>query len=213
MAEQGLTAEQQQVERLQTVDGSGAGGLGLRPPEGALGATDRVDDASGQLVLNHEEVGERPVVALGPDLAAGSGVDQAHGRPQPTAVTVETAFEHVPDAELSTNLARIVRLVSVGKAGAATDDEHARLGQRADDVANHAVGQPSDTLLAGTILEWQDSDRRLVGERRARRAGRRPTAIPRQRGQQQAQRDAAASARQPSAARSVRAALPSSRTR
>ena len=58
-------------------------------PHGTFGATyiglDGGDDADGDLVLQLEDVVERPVIALGPDVGAGLGLDQLGGDADPLA--------------------------------------------------------------------------------------------------------------------------------
>ncbi len=80
------------------------------------GAAERGRDAQRQLVLDREQILQRAVVALGPDLPAGRGVDQGHVGQQPAAVALEAALDDVADAELLADPARVARRVAVGEA-------------------------------------------------------------------------------------------------
>jgi hypothetical protein len=44
---------------------------------------DRADDAQGNLVLQFEDVVERAVISLGPDMRAGRGLDQLRSDTDP----------------------------------------------------------------------------------------------------------------------------------
>ena len=61
-------------------------------------------DGGGDLVLDGEDVGELAVVALGPDVAVGRGVDQLDGDAHPVAGLAHAALDHVLDAELARHL-------------------------------------------------------------------------------------------------------------
>ena len=57
-----------------------------------------LDDAAGDLVLHREHVGEHPVVALGPQIAAGVRVDQLRRDPDPLAGLADAALQDVAHA-------------------------------------------------------------------------------------------------------------------
>ena len=77
----------------------------MRPALAMLGGQelgpDAADDAGRDLVLDGEDVVERPVVALGPEVGAGGGIDQLRGHPDAVAGLADAALEHVADAELA----------------------------------------------------------------------------------------------------------------
>ncbi len=82
--------------------------VGLRWARSWVAASTRpgrvADDGGGDLVLDGEDVGELAVVALGPDVAVGRGVDQLDGDAHPVAGLAHAALDHVLDAELARHL-------------------------------------------------------------------------------------------------------------
>ena len=109
-------------------------------------------------------------------MRAGLCLDQVAGDAHPVAALAHAAFEHIADAEFAADLLHIDRLALVGEARIAGDDEEpADARQRGDDLLDHAVGEIFLLRVAAHVLERQDRDRRLVGERRApvRRSARR----------------------------------------
>ena len=91
------------------------------------GRGDRDRHRLGDLVLHRENVGEIAVVALGPDMIAGLGLDQLRGDPDAVAGFAHAAFEHIAHAQFAPDLLHIDRAALVGEARIAGDDE-----QRAD---------------------------------------------------------------------------------
>ena len=59
------------------------------------------DDLAGNVVLDRENVGQLAVVALGPQMAAGLGVDQLGGDAHPLAAFADAAFDNVSDPEVA----------------------------------------------------------------------------------------------------------------
>src|SRR5437764_14379078 len=93
-------------------------------------ALDRADlwlqrrrDRIGDLVLNREDVGERAIIPLGPDVPAAFCLDQLRGDADLAAGRAQTAFEHIAHAELDANLPDIGGSALVGEGGVAGDDE------------------------------------------------------------------------------------------
>src|ERR1700739_2248352 len=83
---------------------------------------DRAGDAGRDLVLQVENVVERAVEAVGPDVSAGRGVDQLPGDAHPVAGFAHAAFEHVAHAELLCHLLHVDLPALVGEGGVAGDD-------------------------------------------------------------------------------------------
>ena len=88
-----------------------------------IAAAESGRDRRRQFVPHREEIFHWPVVALRPDMRAGAGVDELRGDPEPLAVPLDAALEHVLDPKLSAHLAHIVRLALVDEARIAGDDE------------------------------------------------------------------------------------------
>ena len=75
----------------------------------------RADDAARDLVLNGENVVERPIEPLRPQVAPAGGVDQLRRHPDPLAGLANAAFKHVADAKLARDIG--------DRHGAAFEDE------------------------------------------------------------------------------------------
>ena len=54
---------------------------------------DRADDAARQLLLDREDILEDPVIAFGPDVAAGQRVDQLAGDADAIGCLADAAFD------------------------------------------------------------------------------------------------------------------------
>ena len=113
--------------------------LDLRLPQAWL---DGADDAQRDLVLDFENVAERPVISLGPDVGAVRGLDELAGDANAVPGLAQAAFEHVAHAEFPADLLHVDGASLVGKAGIAGDHEqpfHPR--QAGDDVLDDAVDE------------------------------------------------------------------------
>ena len=75
---------------------------------------DGARDARGHLVLKFENIFERAVEAVGPNMRAADCVDQLRGDSHATARFADRAFEHVADAEFAADLLHVhsVALIS-----------------------------------------------------------------------------------------------------
>src|ERR1700730_5366090 len=58
----------------------------------------------GDLVLQCEDVSEIAIVALGPDMRPGLGLDQLRGKPDPVAGFAQDAFQHLAHADVEAAL-------------------------------------------------------------------------------------------------------------
>ena len=127
---------------------------------------DRADDALGHPVLQLEDVLERAVEAVGPEMGAGRRIDELAGDAHAVRGLAHAAFEHVAHAELAADLPHVDGAALVGEARIAGDHEQpANARQRGDDVLDHAVGEILLLGVAAHVLERQHGDRRLVGQR------------------------------------------------
>ena len=132
-----------------------------------LGGSDGRRDSDGRglsdFILHNENIGEITVIALGPDMIAGLGLNKLCGHPDAVAGFTETAFEHVADAEFTPDLFHIDRTPLEGK-GRIPGDHKKRgvAGQRRDDVLSDPIGEELLLGVAAHVLEWQDRDRGLV---------------------------------------------------
>src|SRR4029077_12294889 len=106
---------------------------------------------------------------LGPQMSAGLRLDQLRGDADAITAPPDRALEDIAYAELSTDLLYIDRLALVREARIARDHEQpADAAERGDDLLDHAVGEVFLLRVAAHVLERQDRDRRLVGQRQRR---------------------------------------------
>ena len=70
---------------------------------------DRANDTARDLLLKREDVVERAVETVGPDMCAGCRIDQLAGDANSTTGLAHAAFEHVTHAKLAPDFTSIVR--------------------------------------------------------------------------------------------------------
>ena len=118
-------------------------------------------DAAGDLVLDREDVGQRAVVALGPDLTARGAVDQPDGETEPVAGTAHAAFQHMADPKPGAGIDRRARARLQGETGLACRHEQpGDLRELGDQVLGDALGEIVLVRVAAEIDERQDGDGR-----------------------------------------------------
>ena len=84
---------------------------------------DRAGDARCHLVLQLENVVQRAVKTVGPDVRAGRRVNQLPSDTHPVAGFAHAAFEHIAHTELLRHLLHVDRLALVGEGRVAGDHE------------------------------------------------------------------------------------------
>lgn len=82
-------------------------------------------DAGDDLVLHREEIRDRLVESVGPDMRAGLSVYELRIDAHPIAASQDAPFEHIPNAKFAPDLLEIDRLALVGERGVPGDDEGA----------------------------------------------------------------------------------------
>ena len=116
-----------------------------RRPADFSGLQRRFDDAGNarrDLVLKVEDIFERAIEAVGPEMRAGERVDQLRGDPHPIASLAHRAFEHIAHPKLTADLLYVDGLALVRETRIAGDDEEpADARQGGDDLLDHAVGE------------------------------------------------------------------------
>ena len=168
VADVGCLGEEVVVVGAKALRPLAAGGLRSRLRERAAVARQRPDDPAHHLVVHREQVVRRPIVALGPEVRAGGGIDQLRRYPHALGAGLEAALEHVAHAELPADLAHVDRLALVGEAGIAGDHEQvARSGELGDQILGEGVGQTLLALVAAKIVERQHGDGGPVGQSRS----------------------------------------------
>ena len=121
----------------------------------------RRHDRPRDLVGNGEDVGQRAVIGLAPELRAAAGVDQPHGDAHAVAEALQTALYEIADAEPPPDLGDVRRLLRYGRRRMAIDHEQqAKAAEAGDDVFGDAVAEMAEVGVAAEIAEGQDRNRR-----------------------------------------------------
>ena len=109
---------------------------------------------------------EVAVVALGPDLCIGRGLQQLRGDAHPVARLAHAAFEHVRDVQRTRDLRRRDGLALVRERRiAGRDGQRRNAAEVGDDVLGDAVAEILLLRVAAHVHERQDDDRRLLAGR------------------------------------------------
>src|SRR5271167_2834741 len=125
----------------------------------------RTHHACGHLVLQIEQVFERTLKAIRPQMRAGRAIDELPGDTHAVRLLADAAFEHVTDTQLARRLLDTHGAAFVGETRVPRDDEqpaHAR--ERRYDVLHHAVSEILLLRIATHVLKRQHGDRWLVGQ-------------------------------------------------
>src|SRR5262245_64348108 len=69
--------------------------------------SDRTGNADGHPILQIEDLGQRSLEAIGPEMRAGRGIDELSGNAQTVAPFANTAFEHIADSQLAADVLHI----------------------------------------------------------------------------------------------------------
>ncbi len=121
---------------------------------------ERTRQAGDDFVLHVEEIGERLVEPLGPEMTAGLGVDELHVDAHAVSAALNAALEDIADVQLAPDLLQIDGLALVSEGGVAPDHERAANARK---IGRQALRDPVDEMLllrvAADIGERQDDDR------------------------------------------------------
>ena len=127
---------------------------------------ERARQTRDDFILHVEEIGERLIESLGPEMIPGFGVDQLHVDAHAVSAALNAALEDIADIQLAPDYLHIVRLTFEGERRVARDDVSA---PNAREVGGQALRDPVDEMLlfrvAADIGEGQDD------HRKARRRG------------------------------------------
>jgi hypothetical protein len=85
--------------------------------------SDATDDARRDLILNREDVFERLVVSVRPEMNADCCIDQLGCDAQAIAGLADASFQHVADTQLPADSPRVGSLVFVSETRIAGDHE------------------------------------------------------------------------------------------
>ena len=120
-----------------------------------------VGEAGDDLVLHVEQVGDRLVEPLRPEMIAALGVDELDVHPDAVGRALDAAFEHVAHVEFAPDLFEIDGLALVAESGVSPDHPHpAHLRE----VGRQALGDAVDEIvllrIAPDIGEGKNHDRK-----------------------------------------------------
>jgi hypothetical protein len=163
----GLPEIGRQRAQVEVVGGQTFSGFGSRALD--LGSLDVLfhggNDPLRNLVLQGEDGSEVALVAIGPNVGAGLGLDQLGDDAHPGAGLAYAALSHVAHAKLAADLQHIGDPDLVDEARLAGDHEqpaHARQGH--ENVVDHAVGEVLLLRIAAHVGKRQHGDRWPVGQ-------------------------------------------------
>src|SRR5215472_9780301 len=151
-----------QVEIVCCKVGRGATGrmCGFRRLQGRL---EDAGDARSDLVLKVEDIFQRPIEMIRPQMRPGTRVDQLTGNADPITAPAHRPFEQVTDTQFLADPLHIDVLALIRKsriAGGNKQPADAREG--GNDLLDHAVSEIFLLRVTAEIVERQDRERRFV---------------------------------------------------
>ena len=105
---------------------------------------ERARQARDDFVLHVEEIGERLVEPLGPEMIAGFGVDELHVDAHAVSAALNAALEDIADVQLAADLLQIDGFALVGEGGVAPDHDGAPYARK---IGREALRDPVDEML------------------------------------------------------------------
>jgi hypothetical protein len=110
------------------------------------------------LALDRENIINRAIVVLRPDVSASAGVDQLGIQPNSASVPAHASFQNVRDTKGLTDLARVARATIWHDTRPANHLEIGDVGQLGQNVVLHAIGKEGVLFLLAQVFKWQHSD-------------------------------------------------------
>ena len=144
------------------------GGLSVGPFDFSAGHTrvDCTNHAGGYLILQVKNVLKCSIVSICPQMRSRGGIDQLARYSDAIAGFPNASFENVPNPQISRHLFDVDGFTFEREAGVAGDDEKLLVsGKGGYDFFDHSVGEVFLLRITAHVLEWQNGDGRLVGER------------------------------------------------
>ena len=121
----------------------------------------RARQSRNDLVLHVEEIGQRIVEPLGPEMIAALGVDELHIDAHAVPAALNAALEDIADVQLAPDRLHVERLALVGKRRVAGNDVSA---PNAREIGRQALRDPVDEML---LLRFASN----IGKQRSERRG------------------------------------------
>ena len=126
-------------------------------------------DPARDVVLDLEDVRQRTVVALGPDVVVGTRVDQLGGHAHLGLRATDASFHDVRGAQLAPHRDEVVRAAAVGKGRLARDHgEPPPARESGDQLLDQTIREELLAGIVAEVVEGKDRDRAYV---RALRGG------------------------------------------
>ena len=130
---------------------------------------ERRGDPQRHIGLDHEDVGQVPVVGLRPEMVVGLGVDELGDDAHPISVAPHAPFEQRRDIQAGSDLAQaLLPLLERHHRSARDHGEGADLRQLRDDVLGDPVGEVLVRRVRAQVRERQHRDRLGPGTDRTR---------------------------------------------
>ncbi len=124
------------------------------------------DDGPRDVVTNCENALYLPVIAVGPELASRTCINQLRGHAHVTIGALHAALDDVTDVEILAHLPAVGRLVLVGEGGIARHDyQLGKLGQSRDQLLGNSVGKVLLIVRGTHVVEGQNGNGRVFGKR------------------------------------------------
>jgi hypothetical protein len=151
--------------------------VGVRGPFGAprLGCDEfgvqRVRQTRDDLVLHVEQICERLVEPLGPEMIASLRVDQLHIDAHAVSAALNAALEHIAYVQIAPDLLQVDGFALVSESGVASDHERTPYPR---EVGRQALGDPIDEVLllrAASHVGERQNDHREAGKTQNFRRG------------------------------------------
>ena len=118
-----------------------------------------IGEAGDDLVLHFEEIGERLVEAVGPEMIAALRVDELDIDAHAVGVALDRPFEHIADPKLLADFPGVDILALEREGGVAGDHEGAaEARQVGGQVLGDSVGEI--VLASGRLRDWRTAARR-----------------------------------------------------
>ncbi len=125
---------------------------------------ERARQARDDFVLHVEEIGERLVEPLGPEMLTRFGVDELHIDAHAVSAALNAALEDIANVQLAPDLFQIDGLALVSEGSVAPDNERASNARK---IGRQALRDPVDEMLllrvAADVGERQDDHREARG--------------------------------------------------
>src|SRR6266496_2530404 len=128
---------QDEIISIQTVRSFAFDAFDLHASKARL---DNADDAHCNLVLESEDIVERPIIALGPDMGASLRLNELAGDADTISCLAHTTLQHIAHTKFAGDSPYVQRLGFVDEAGIPGDDEQPLDAREpGDDVLHHPV--------------------------------------------------------------------------